>query len=100
MQLVLAIALIVVFWALQLYTYVLWARLILDWVLVFKPRFRPRGVLLVIAELAYTLTDPPIRFFRRLLPPIRLGQVALDLGWFLTMLVCWILAAIVVAIPV
>jgi len=99
-QLVLAVALTVVFWALQIYIYVLWARLIFDWVLVFNPRFRPRGVLLVITEIVYTLTDPPIRFFRRILPPIRLGQISLDLGWFITMLVCWILTAIVRAIPV
>jgi len=93
----LAVAFLIILWALQIYTYVLWARLIFDWVLVFNPRFRPRGVLLVITEVVYTLTDPPIRFFRRILPPIRLGQVSLDLGWMITMLVCWILIAVIPA---
>lgn len=97
MPLPLAVAFLILLWALQIYTYVLWARLIFDWVLVFKPRFRPRGFLLVVTEVVYTLTDPPIRFFRRILPPIRLGQVSLDLGWMLTMLVCWILIAVIPA---
>ncbi|MCA0347500.1 MAG: YggT family protein [Actinobacteria bacterium] len=77
--------------AIQIYIYVLWARFILDWVRVLNPRFRPRGVLLVLFELVFTLTDPPIKMFRRILPPIRLGQISLDLGWMVTMFCCWIL---------
>ena len=77
--------------AIQIYIYVLWARFILDWVRVLNPRFWPRGVLLVLFELVFTLTDPPIKMFRRILPPIRLGQISLDLGWMVTMFCCWIL---------
>lgn len=80
---------------LRIYTLVLWVRFVLDWVMVLNRRFRPRGPLAVAIELVYTVTDPPIRMFRRLLPPIRLGQVSLDLGWMLTMLACWILIAII-----
>lgn len=80
--------------ALRVYVYVLWARFILEWIRVFNPRFRPRGFFLVIVEFIYTMTDPPIRFFRKLLPPIRLGQIQLDLGWMLTLLSCIILMAI------
>ena len=79
----------------RIYMFVLWGRLILDWVRVFNPRFRPRGPFLVLVELVYTLTDPPIKMFRRILPPIRLGQIALDLGWILTMLACIILLAFI-----
>lgn len=85
-------------WILQLilriYIFVLWGRLIVDWVRVLNPRFRPKGFLLVLIEVVYTLTDPPIRMFRKVLPPIRLGQVQLDLGWILTLIACWILLAI------
>lgn len=95
MATILAVILLTLRWLLRIYTYVLWARLILDWIRVFKPGFRPRGPLLVVFEVVYTLTDPPIRFFRRILPPIRLGQIALDLGWMLTMLACWILIALI-----
>lgn len=79
---------------LRIYTYFLWGRFILDWVRVLNPRFRPRGPLLILFELVYTITDPPIRMFRRVLPPIRLGRIALDLGWILTMLSCILLLAL------
>lgn len=85
------IAVLILRLAIQIYIYVLWARFILDWVRVLNPRFRPRGVLLVLFELVFTLTDPPIKMFRRILPPIRLGQISLDLGWMVTMFCCWIL---------
>lgn len=48
-------------------------------------------------EAVYTITDPPIKMFRRILPPIRIGQVALDLGWMLTMFACIILLALLPA---
>lgn len=81
-------------WLVTIYTWVLWARIILEFVRIFKRDFRPRGGLLVFSEVVYTLTDPPIRFFRRVLPPIRIGQIMLDLGWMLTMLTCWIILAL------
>lgn len=94
-MIIFAILFIALFWVLQIYTYVLWARFILDWVMVINPRFRPRGVWVMLVEAVYTLTDPPLKFFRKILPPIRLGQVSLDLGWMLTMFSCWILIALI-----
>jgi YggT family protein len=64
-----------------LYLVVLLARVVLDWIQVFARDWRPRGVMLVIAETVYTATDPPIRFFRRLIPPVRIGSMQLDLGF-------------------
>jgi YggT family protein len=64
-----------------LYLVVLLGRVVLDWIQVFAREWRPRGVMLVIAETVYTLTDPPIRFFRRIIPPVRVGSVQLDLGF-------------------
>lgn len=81
--------------ALRIFVLLLWARFILDWVMVLVRGFRPRGAVAVLVDLVFTITDPPIRLFRKILPPIRLGQVALDLGWFLTMLACIILLAII-----
>jgi YggT family protein len=92
---VLAVVFAVLAWTLRIYTWVLWARFILDWVRVFNPRFRPRGLFLVVVEFVYTVTDPPIKLIRKVLPPIRLGQISLDLGWMITMLACWILIAII-----
>lgn len=81
-------------WAVLLYVLVLFARLVLEWIPIFNREWRPRGAALVAAEGVYTVTDPPIKFFRRLIPPLRLGPVAIDLGFALTMLVCFILLSL------
>lgn len=81
--------------AIRLFILVLWVRLIIDWVMVFNRNFRPRNGLAVAVELVYSFTDPPIKMFRKLLPPIRIGQVAIDLGWILTLVSCYILLAII-----
>ena len=49
---------------------------------------------LVLAEVVYTVTDPPIRLFRRFIPPLRVGAVAIDFGFALTMLLCFILLSV------
>lgn len=80
---------------LLIYFFVMWARFVLDLVRTFNRSWRPRGAWLVIVEAVYTVTDPLVRFFRRLVPPIRIGQMALDLGWSLAMLVVIIAMTIV-----
>lgn len=72
----------------------LMTRLVFEWVQVFARDWRPRGVVLVIAEAAYTVTDPPIRLVRRVLPPLRLGRVALDLGFLVVAIACSFLLSI------
>ncbi|MFE6994406.1 YggT family protein [Microbacterium sp. NPDC057659] len=83
---------------LLLYMLVLFARLILDYIPLFNREWRPKGAGLVIAEFIYTITDPPIRMFRRLIPPLRIGTLALDFGWTLTLLCVLILMSIVRAV--
>jgi YggT family protein len=80
--------------ALLLYVFVLLARLVLDWIPFFNREWRPRGAGLVAAEIVYTVTDPPIRLFRRFIPPLRVGAIAIDFGFALTMLLCFILLSI------
>lgn len=71
---------------LLLYLFVLIGRLIFDWIQVFSRDWRPSGVVLVVAELVYTLTDPPLNWLRRYIPPLRLGGIALDLGFIILFL--------------
>ncbi|RYV52495.1 YggT family protein [Pengzhenrongella frigida] len=66
-------------------------RLVLDWVQVLARDWRPRGIAVIIAEATYTVTDPPLRALRRLIPPLTLGSVRLDLGFLVLMLACSIL---------
>jgi YggT family protein len=72
--------------ALFLYWLTFIARLIFDFVQIFARNWRPSGPLLIIAEFIYTLTDPPLRVLRRVIPPLRLGGVQFDLA-FLIMLI-------------
>ncbi len=57
------------------------ARLILDYIQMFSRSWRPTGVVLVLAEVVYTVTDPPLRALRRVIPPLRIGSITLDLSF-------------------
>lgn len=59
---------------------ILIARFILDWVQVLARSWHPRGIMLVFCEIIYSATDRPLRMVRGVIPPMRLGQVALDLS--------------------
>ena len=72
-------------------------RLVFDWVQFFAREWRPRGVALVVAEAVYTVTDPPLRLLRRLLPPVGIGAVRLDLGFFVLVLLCSVLLSLLSA---
>ncbi len=71
----------IVYLVLWLFFLLLIARLVLDYIQMFARSWRPRGPLLVVAEVVYTVTDPPIKALRRVIPPLRLGQIALDLSF-------------------
>jgi YggT family protein len=77
----------------------LFVRLVVDWVQVFARQWHPRGVVLVVLELVYTVTDPPILFVRRFVPPLRIGSVALDTSFLIVMITVYLLLELVVAVP-
>ncbi len=66
---------------LQLFLFALLARLILDYVRMFARNWRPKGIALLLVELVYSITDKPMRFVGRYIPPLRLGAVSLDLSF-------------------
>jgi YggT family protein len=73
-------------------------RLILDWIQVFARDWRPRGVMLVIAEAIYSVTDPPLKALRRVLPPLTIGQVQIDLAFIVIFLIVSLLLSLL-AVP-
>ncbi|WP_235559839.1 MULTISPECIES: YggT family protein [Microbacterium] len=95
MGIVVSIVASIIHLALLLYLLVLFARLILGYIPMFNREWRPKGAGLVAAELVYTLTDPPVRFFRRIIPPLRIGSISLDFGFSITILIVLILMSIV-----
>jgi YggT family protein len=66
-------------------------RMIFDWVQMFSRDWRPRGVVLIAAEGVYTTTDPPLKALRRVIPPLRIGGVALDLAFMVLLFIVVIL---------
>ena len=81
----------VLYFVLWLFLALMFIRFIVDWVQVFARSWSPTGPILVILEIVYTITDPPILFFRRFIPPLRLGSVALDLSFMIVLVVCYLL---------
>jgi YggT family protein len=82
--------------------YALWAlvgllllRLVMDYVMMFARNFRPTGIVAAGLELAYTVTDPPLRALRRVIPPLRLGQFSLDLSFIVLFIATYILIALI-----
>ena len=86
----------VLVYVLTIYLVVLVGRMIFSWVQVFARDWRPSGILLVIAEGIFTVTDPPLRFLRRFIPTLRLGMMALDLSFMVLFIVILILLEVVV----
>lgn len=76
----------VLYAALYVFFIAMWVRFVLDWVQVFSRSWRPRGPVLLLAEASYSLTDKPLRTVRKVLPPLRIGGAAIDLGWSLLMI--------------
>jgi YggT family protein len=79
---------------LLLYVIVLLARMVLDYIPLFNRGWRPKGAGLVVAELVYTVTDPPIRLLRRFVKPVRIGPVAIDFAFTIVLLACFVLLSI------
>lgn len=73
----------------------LWIRFIVDWVQVFARQWTPRGVLLVILEVVYSVTDPPIKALRRVIPPLRIGSFALDLSFLIVIVTAYLLLRLI-----
>ena len=76
---------------LRIFLILLFARFVVDWVQVFARNWSPRGAVLVVLEVIYSVTDPPIKFIRRFVPPLRLGSIMLDTSFIIVLISCYLL---------
>jgi YggT family protein len=53
---------------------------------MFARNWRPNSFLLAIFEVVYSITDRPMRFVQRFVPPLRLGGVAIDLSFIVLLI--------------
>ena len=95
-----SIVLSVLIIALQLFIFVLIARVVLEMVQSFSRTWRPTGFVLVLAEIVYTITDPPLKFLRKFIKPVRLGSIALDLSVLVLFFIVWILMSLLGSVNV
>lgn len=87
---IMAIVLAVVAIVLYAFIVLLIARLVLEWIQVFARQWQPRGPILVVAETTYTATDPPLKAVRKVLKPIRIGSMQLDLAFLVLLLATYL----------
>ncbi|MFZ5852762.1 MAG: YggT family protein [Actinomycetota bacterium] len=84
----------VLYVALWLFLLLLVGRLVMDYVQMFARSWQPRGAMLVVLEVLYSATDPPLRALRRVMPPLRFGGIAFDLSF----LVLWLIVLVLIQI--
>ena len=81
----------VAYFALLVFFILLIARLVFDYVMMFARSWRPGGVVAVGLEVVYSVTDPPLKALRRVIPPLRLGNFSIDLGFMVLLFIVYLL---------
>lgn len=89
----------ILFLLLQIFLWLLLIRLVVDWVQIFARSWSPKGPVLFVLEIVYSATDPPIKFVRRFIPPLRIGSVALDTSFLVVLVVVYLLQRLVGQLP-
>ena len=85
----------ILYTALVVFLLLLLFRLVFEYVFMLARNFRPNRPLSIALELAFTATDPPINAIRKVLPPLRVGNVSLDLAFMVVLIVTYVLMGVV-----
>ncbi|MCL1840971.1 MAG: YggT family protein [Propionibacteriaceae bacterium] len=85
-------------WVCQIFIFLLIVRALVSWITVLAPGFRPRGIVLLLLEGVYTVTDPPLKLLRRWIRPIRVGMMSLDLAFILLWILVMVLQQVILVI--
>jgi YggT family protein len=72
----------------------LFARFVVDWVMVLARSWRPSGLVAAGLEVVYATTDPPLKAIRKVIPPLNLGSIRLDLAFMVLLIAVYILRGI------
>jgi YggT family protein len=85
----------VLWFALLVFLLLLIFRLVMEYVFMLARSYRPTGLVAVVLELCYTVTDPPLKALRRVIPPLRVGRVSIDLSFIVLFIAVQILMSVV-----
>ncbi|AYJ49989.1 YggT family protein [Rhodococcus sp. P1Y] len=85
----------VIYFILFIFWLLLIGRIIVEFIRTFARDWRPSGIVVVLLEAIFTVTDPPVKLLRRLIPPVNLGGVRLDLSIMVLLFGVFILMTVV-----
>ena len=76
----------------------LFARFVVDWVMVLARSWRPSGLVAAGLEVVYATTDPPLKAIRKVIPPLNLGSIRLDLAFMVLLIAVYILRSVTLSL--
>jgi YggT family protein len=76
----------VIAFVLYLYIVIILARIVIETTRQFARSWRPAGLAAIGLEGVYMATDPPVKALRRLVPPLQIGGVSIDLSILILLL--------------
>jgi YggT family protein len=88
---VLSILFQILYLIVYLFFLVLLARFVLSAVLQYGRRWQPGRGASAALESVWTVTDPPLKALRRVIPPLRIGNVSLDLAFIVLLVILFVL---------
>jgi YggT family protein len=86
----------VVYLLLYAFLLTLLARFVMGWVIQFGRRWRRGRGSAAALEVVWSVTDPPLNALRRVIPPLRLGTVSVDLAALVLLVILYVLMIVVV----
>jgi YggT family protein len=86
----------VLYLVLYVFLLTLLARFVLGWVLQFGRRWQPGRGAAAALETVWSVTDPPLKALRRVIPPLRLGTVSVDLASLVLLVILFVLMELVI----
>lgn len=81
--------------AVSLYSWILLARIVIEMIQSFSRQFNPPRWFMMVAEVLFVVTDPPVKALRKVIPPLQLGGVALDVSIIVLFLLLSILSQLI-----
>ncbi|NLA55530.1 MAG: YggT family protein [Corynebacterium humireducens] len=87
-----------IYLVIRIFILVLIARIVIEMIQSFSRNFQPPRWFIYIAEPLFVITDPPVKALRRVIPPLKLGGVALDMSVIVLFIILSVLQYIVLAV--
>lgn len=89
---------VVLYIILRVFALILIARIVIEMIQSFSRNFQPPRWFIYVAEPLFVVTDPPVKALRRVIPPLRMGGVALDMSVIVLFLIIFVLQTIVLSV--